>query len=101
MEQDQVIFGEIGGLLHEDLLNLGGNSAPLTALFNRKEVATIRCYAHQRGVEVADLEHHPRVFIGRNELGPYIFAHCFSYSSQKCLTQPRFCMMRRSSWVGV
>src|SRR6266700_4001091 len=47
MEKDQVIAGEIRGLLHKNLLDLGGNATPLTTFLYRIKVAPICGDAHQ------------------------------------------------------
>src|SRR6266568_7797549 len=72
MEKNQVIFAEIGGLFHKNLFNLGSNTAPLTALFYREEVATVRRHTHQSRIEMADLEHHAGIF--------YLVVHCLFLS---------------------
>src|SRR5207302_1833469 len=69
MEKDQVIPGEIRGLLHKNLLDLGGDAAPFTAFLYRIKVAPICRDAHQGWIEVANPEHHTRVFD--------FFAHVF------------------------
>src|SRR5437763_15352523 len=67
MKQDQVIFVEIRRLLHINLIHFDANAAPLTAFLYGEQIAAIGSYAHQRWIEVSDLEYHAGVF--------YIFGH--------------------------